>query len=253
LFWWRPGFITGKPLALGGSQGRSDATARGGIYTVREAAKHLQLDLSKSTYAVQGFGNAGQNAATLHKKILGGGRLLAVSDSSGGVWNEDGINPEAILKYKLETGKVSGLPGTKPISNEALLELKVDVLYPAALENVITEKNANNIKAKIVCELANGPTTPEADRILHSNNVFVIPDFLANAGGVTVSYFEQVQNAYNHYWTLDEVYSKLDQKMTTAFDAVLQTQKRYKVHNRLAAYLLAVQRVAEACKLRGWV
>lgn len=248
-----PGVITGKPLPLGGSQGRSDATARGGVYCVREAAKHLKLDLSKATYAIQGFGNAGQYAATLHKEILGGGRLIAVSDSGGGILCEDGINPEAVVKYKLETGKLVGFPGSKSITNEQLLELKVDVLYPAALENVITEKNAPNIKARIVCELANGPMTPEGDKILFKNDVFVLPDFLANAGGVTVSYFEQVQNAYNHYWSLGEVHEKLDRKMTTAFDAVLQYQKRHKVHMRLAAYLLAVERVAETCKLRGWV
>jgi glutamate dehydrogenase (NAD(P)+) len=248
-----PGVITGKPIPLGGSQGRNDATARGGIYVVREACKVKNMDPAKATYAIQGFGNAGQFAATLHKEILGGGKLVAVSDSKGGVYNPDGIDPEAIVKYKLETGQVSGFPGTKPISNEELLELDVDILYPAALENVITEENAPRIKAKIICELANGPTTPEADHILFKNGNFVLPDFLANAGGVTVSYFEQVQNTYNFYWDLEEVHRMLDRKMTKAFYDVYEMHKKHNVHMRLAAYMVAVSRVAEACKLRGWV
>ncbi len=259
-FYWQKGFnefgvITGKPLPLGGSAGRHDATARGGVYCVREACKVLNIDGSNTTYAIQGFGNAGQYAALLHKEILGGGKLIAVSDSRGGVYNPNGIDPEAIVKHKLETGKVEGFPGTEPISNEELLELKVDVLYPAALENVITDKNAANIKAKIVCELANGPTTPEADKILHDNGVFVLPDFLANAGGVTVSYFEMVQNRYNYYWDLETVYMRLDRKMTKAFHDVYETYLKYnkKHHMRTAAYLVAVSRVAEAMKLRGWV
>jgi len=248
-----PGMITGKPIQLGGSLGRNDATARGGIYTVREAAKTLGLDPSRATYAVQGFGNAGQYGATLMKEVLGSGNLIAASDSRGGVYCEKGMDSHQLVKYKLETGKVEGFPGTKPISNEELLELNVDILFPSALENVITTKNANKIKAKISAELANGPTTPEADAILHKNGVFVIPDFLCNAGGVTVSYFEMVQNAYNHYWELDEVYKKLDAKMTKAFHDVYNMHKNHKVHMRLAAYLVAVQRVAEAAKLRGWV
>ncbi len=248
-----PGMITGKPIPLGGSQGRGDATARGGVYCVREAARKTGLDAGKATYAIQGFGNAGQFAATLHPEILGGGTLLAVSDSRGGVYSDSGLDPEAIVKHKIETGRVEGFPGTKPISNGDLLELNVDVLYPAALEAVITGDNAGAIKAKISCELANGPTTPEADRILHQNGVMVLPDFLANAGGVTVSYFEQVQNTYNYYWSLEDVYAQLDRKMTDAFEAVYRTREQAKVHMRLAAYMVAVQRVAEACKLRGWV
>jgi len=248
-----PGMITGKPIPLGGSEGRGDATARGGIYVVREAAKKMKMDTSKTTYAIQGFGNAGQFAATLHPEILGGGKLLAVSDSRGGVHSDKGIDPHAMVKYKLETGKVEGFPGTHPISNEALLELQCDILYPSALEGVITGANAGKIKAKIMCELANGPTTPEADKILHANNVMVLPDFLANAGGVTVSYFEQVQNTYNYYWSLADVHSQLDRRMTDAFDAVYRTREQAKVHMRLAAYMVSVSRVAEACKLRGWV
>jgi glutamate dehydrogenase (NAD(P)+) len=248
-----PGMITGKPLPLGGSQGRNDATARGGVYCVREACKDKGLDPAQATYAIQGFGNAGQFAATLHQEILGGGKLIAASDSRGGIQNLDGMDPHALVKYKLETGSVQGFPGSKPISNEELLEMKCDVLYPSALENVITERNAGNIKAKIMCELANGPTTPEADRILYKNKVFVLPDFLANAGGVTVSYFEQVQNTYNYYWPLDEVHRQLDRKMTDAYHAVVETSEKKKVHMRLAAYMVSVARVAEAAKLRGWV
>ncbi|MBD3285286.1 glutamate dehydrogenase [candidate division WOR-3 bacterium] len=247
-----PAVITGKPIPIGGSQGRGDATARGGIYTVREACKKLSVD-PNGTYAIQGFGNAGQFAALLHKEVLGGGKLVAVSDSRGGIYVEDGMDPEAIVKYKLETGKVADFPGSKPISNEELLELDVNVLYPAALENVITKENAPNIKAKISCELANGPTTPEADVILHEKGVHVIPDFLANAGGVTVSYFEQVQGMYNYYWPLEDVRKQLDAKMTKAYHSVYDMHSEKKVHMRLAAYLVAVNRVAEVVKLRGWV
>ena len=183
-----PGVITGKPIPLGGSAGRVDATARGGIITTREAAKALELDLAGATCAVQGFGNAGQFAATLGEERLGL-KVVAASDSRGGVYCEKGMDAKALVAHKLETGAVSGFPGAKDISNEDLLELEVAVLFPAALENAITKENAPRIKAKISCELANGPTTPEADAILHERGVFVIPDFLANAGGVTVSYF----------------------------------------------------------------
>jgi glutamate dehydrogenase (NAD(P)+) len=248
-----PGVITGKPIPLGGSQGRGDATARGGIYTTREAAKALGIDLKGQTMAVQGFGNAGQYGALLGSEILGL-KLVAASDSRGGVYNADGIDSEALVEHKLKTGKVADFPGTEPISNEDLLELDVTVLFPAALENVITKENAANIKAKISCELANGPTTPEADDILYAGGkVFVIPDFLANAGGVTVSYFEQVQNTYNYYWDLKDVHKQLDRKMTNAFNAVYEMHKKHNIHMRMAAYMVAVERVAEACKLRGWV
>jgi len=247
-----PGVITGKPLPLGGSEGRGDATARGGVFTIREACKTLGID-PKATFAIQGFGNAGQFAALLHPEILGGGKLVAVSDSKGGVYNESGINPKDIVGHKLKTGSVDGFPGTNPISDEELLELDVDIFYPAALENVITERNASAIKAKIICELANGPTTPEADVILQEKGIHVIPDFLANAGGVTVSYFEQVQNTYNYYWTLNDIHKQLDDKMTTAYHSVYKMHKEKNVHMRLAAYMVAVSRVAEAVKLRGWV
>ncbi len=248
-----PAVITGKPLPVGGSQGRGDATARGGVYIVREAAKAFNINVKNASYVIQGFGNAGQFAATLHPEILGGGKLLAATDSRGGVFNKDGLDPNALVKHKLESGALTGFPGAKPISNDEILELECDVLYPAALEGVITAKNAGNIKAKIMCELANGPTTPEADKILFEKGVYVLPDFLANAGGVTVSYFEQVQNTYNYYWSLADVHQQLDRKMTDAYKAVYEMSKKTKVHNRLNAYMVAVSRVAEACKIRGWV
>ncbi len=247
----RPCTITGKPLALGGSPGRADAAARGGVYAVREAVRALGLDMRSGRYAIQGFGNAGQYAATLHQQILGG-TLLAVSDSTGGIHHPDGLDPAAVVRHKQETGRVSDFPGAKPVSNEQVLELNVDVLYPCALENVITEDNAARIKAKIVCELASGPTTPAADQILYDRGVYVIPDLLANAGGITVSYFEQVQNTYNYYWSLAAIHAELDRRTSEAYHAVRQMAQRTRVHNRLAAHMVAVSRVAEACKLRGW-
>jgi glutamate dehydrogenase (NAD(P)+) len=245
------GVITGKPLAMGGSAGRGDATARGGIYCLREAGKVLGIDLQDAPAAIQGFGNAGSFAHKLGAEILGL-KVVAVSDSRGGIYDEEGLDYKNVLTHKHRTGSVIDFPGAKEISNEDLLELDVSVLFPSALENVITEANAANIKARISVELANGPTTPEADKILHKNGVYVIPDFLANAGGVTVSYFEMVQNAYDYYWDEDMVHQRLDAKMTTAFHAVHEAADEHKVHNRLAAYLVAVNRVAEVVKLRGW-
>ncbi len=245
------GVITGKPLPMGGSAGRCDATARGGIYCLREAGKVLGIDLKDAPTAIQGYGNAGSFAHQLGIEMLGL-KVVAVSDSRGGIYNEGGLDYDKVLSHKQKTGSVTGFPGTKEISNEDLLELDVTVLFPSALENVITEDNAANIKAKVSIELANGPTTPEADKILHKNGVYVIPDFLANAGGVTVSYFEMVQNAYNYYWEEALVYERLDAKMTSAFHAVHEAAQEHKVHNRLAAYLVAVTRVAEVVKLRGW-
>ncbi len=247
-----PGVITGKPIPIGGSEGRADATARGGIYVTREAAKVMNIDLKDKTMAIQGFGNAGQYAALLGHALLGL-RFVAASDSRGGIYSEKGMDPKKVVEYKLSNGRLEGFPEAEPISNEALLELDVTVLFPSALENVITAENADRIACKISCELANGPTTPEADEILYQNNVFVLPDFLANAGGVTVSYFEQVQNTYNFYWPLEEVQTRLDEKMTKAFHGVYRMYNQEKVHMRQAAYLVSVARVAEACKLRGWV
>ena len=247
-----PGVITGKPISLGGSEGRGDATARGGVFVLREAAKVLGIDLNGKTMAIQGFGNAGQFAALLGHEVLGL-KLVAASDSKGGIYNSKGLDARQVVDHKLKTGVLQGFPEADSISNEDLLEMDVTVLFPSALENVITNTNAKKIKCRISCELANGPTTPEADEILHHNNVFVLPDFLANAGGVTVSYFEQVQNTYNYYWSLDMVNERLDEKMTRAFHGVYQMYQREKVNMRQAAYLVAVARVAEACKLRGWV
>ncbi len=247
-----PGMITGKPLAIGGSLGRGDATARGAVYTAREAAKMLGMKTAKATVAIQGYGNAGYFAAKLSQELLGA-KIIAVSDSKGGIINEDGLDPEKVQQYKEKKGSVVGFPGAKPISNEKLLELEVDILYPSALENVITKENASRINAKIVAEAANGPTTPEADEILYKKGVFVIPDFLCNAGGVTVSYFEMVQNMYNYYWDLETVHKRLEEKMVKAFNSVMEAAKKYKVNHRVAAYLVAISRVAEAMKLRGWV
>ena len=247
-----PGVITGKPLSLGGSKGRADATARGGIYVTREAATVSNINLEGATMAVQGFGNAGQNAALLGEEILKL-KLVAASDSRGGVYNPNGISAAALVDYKIKNGVLQGFPGTDELTNEELLVLPVTVLFPAALENVIRADNAENLKCRICCELANGPTTPEADRILDDKGIFVLPDFLANAGGVTVSYFEQVQNAYNLYWEFQEVHWRLDKKMTQAFASVYEMSQRNKIDLRQAAYLVAIARVAEACKLRGWV
>lgn len=245
-----PGVITGKPLAMGGSRGRHDATARGAVYCIREAAKHLGLETRGATVAIQGFGNAGSYGAILSRELLGS-VVVAVSDSSGGSYHPSGMNPYKLVEHKQQTGSVTKFPGSQPIGNEQILELPVDVLWPAALENVITEKNAPCIKAKIVAEAANGPTTLEADEILHSRGIFVIPDLLCNSGGVTVSYFEWVQNQSGDYWEEEEVYRRLDKKVTAAFSSVLETAQKMDVDLRTAAYLLSVQRVVEAMKLRG--
>ena len=246
-----PGMITGKPVIAGGSLGRGDATARGGMYTLREAAKIRGIDLSKATVAIQGYGNAGQFAHQLIEELFGS-KVVAISDSRGGIYNENGLDFKDSLKVKVDTGTVTNIKGDK-ISNEELLELKVDILVPAALENVLTEDNAGNVKTEILVELANGPTTPEADLILQEKGVYVIPDFLANAGGVTVSYFEWVQNETGYYWPIERVHKELDEHMTDAFNAVHKMREEKGVHNRLAAYLVAVKRVVDVMKLRGWV
>ncbi|HEY55723.1 MAG TPA: Glu/Leu/Phe/Val dehydrogenase [Dehalococcoidia bacterium] len=247
-----PGVITGKPLAVGGSLGRGDATARGGVYTIIEAAKHLNIDLSKATVAIQGYGNAGSNA-TILLHDMSGSKIIAVSDSKGGIYNQEGLDPHQVLQHKEETGSVINFPEAENTSNAELLELSVDILCPAGLETVLTEKNASRIKAKIVAELANGPTTPEADEILYRNGVFSIPDFLCNAGGVTVSYFEWVQGLNRYYWDEEEVHQRLGKIMTKAFQAVLAESLKRKINMRLAAYIVAVARVAEAMRLRGWI
>jgi glutamate dehydrogenase len=246
-----PGVVTGKPIVLGGSLGRNEATARGATFTIREAAKKIGLDLTKATVAIQGFGNAGSVAARLLYEL--GCKIVAVNDSQGGVYNPDGLDPESVNEYKKKNKTVKGFPGSKEISGAKLLELDVDILVPAALENVITSNNAANIKAKIVGEAANGPTTPEADEILYKKGVLVIPDILCNAGGVTVSYFEWVQNLMNFYWTEEEVNNRLEQVMVKAFNEVFYIHKQYNVNMREAAYMLAIKRIAEALKLRGWI
>jgi glutamate dehydrogenase len=242
------GVVTGKPIRVGGSLGRTEATSRGVMYTVIEAAKHLRMDLRKSTAAVEGYGNVGFHAARLlHEQ---GCKIVAVSDSRGGIYNAKGIDPEKALEYKKKTGSVAGYPGCKDMTSEELLELECDILVPAALESQITKANADKIKAKIVAEGANGPTTPDADEILFRNGVFVIPDILANSGGVIVSYFEQVQNQMNYYWAEDEVRTKLERTIVSAFKEVLAVAQEYKVNMRVAAYMNAVKRVSEAMLVR---
>jgi glutamate dehydrogenase/leucine dehydrogenase len=242
------GVVTGKPVQVGGSRGRNEATSRGLMYTVIEAAKHLGLKLKGATVAVQGYGNVGFHAARLLHGI--GCKIIAVSDSKGGIYNLEGLDPVKIQEHKAKTGSVVDYPDTKIITNEQLLELECDILMPAALENQITKANADKIKAKIVAEGANGPTTPEADEILFKNNAFIIPDILANSGGVIVSYFEQVQNQMNYYWTEDEVRAKLENTITEAFKDVLAMAQQYDVNMRTAAYLVAVKRVSNAMLLR---
>ncbi|MFW6118803.1 MAG: Glu/Leu/Phe/Val family dehydrogenase [Planctomycetota bacterium] len=246
------GVITGKPLAVGGSAGRGDATARGGWFAIREAAGECGVDLGGATVAIQGYGNAGYYAAHFADALYGC-KVVAVSDSKGAIMDEDGLDPDAVAAHKTETGSVVNFPGSQTISNGDLLELDVDILIPAALENVITAENAEKIQASIVGELANGPTTPEADEVLYENGVHVLPDFLCNAGGVTVSYFEMVQNFYMYYWDEEQVHERLDDKMTTAYRSVLGTSQQLDINMREAAYVVAVRRVAEAMQLRGWV
>jgi glutamate dehydrogenase (NAD(P)+) len=247
-----PGSFTDKPTQIGGTEGRRDATARGGVITVREACRQLNID-SHGTYAIQGFGNAGQRAALLHQEILGGGKLVAVSDSKGAIFNKEGFNTKELVTYKLKKGSVKDFPGSKEISHEELLELDVNVLYPAALENSIHNENAGKIRSKIICELANGPTTPEADLILHKKGIHIIPDILASAGGVTVSYLEMVQDKYAFFWDEETIHKLVDEKLTKAYYRVDEAMKEKKVHPRLGAMVVGVARVAEACKLRGWV
>ncbi len=247
-----PGVITGKPLALGGSVGRFEATARGGVYVLRAAAKRMEEPLEGKTAAIQGYGNAGANFHRLAEEILGL-NVVAVSDSSGGIYSSKGLDYEAVSSCKEETGTVVEFGNADKITNEELIELDVDVLVPAALGDVIHKDNAEAVRADLVLELANGPTTREADDILNDNGVFVLPDMLANAGGVTVSYFEQVQNASNYYWQKERVLKLLDRKMCSALERVMDMSDEYDVDSRTAAYLVAVKKVSKAMKLRGWI
>jgi glutamate dehydrogenase/leucine dehydrogenase len=241
--------VTGKPLSIGGSEGRNEATARGAVYTIIEASKHLGLDLEGTRVVVQGYGNAGSFSAKLMAEL--GAKIIAVSDTSGGIHSTKGIDPQKVDAYKRETGSVTGLPGTEKVSNAELLELDCDILIPAAIENQIGEHNAPRIKAKIIAEAANGPTSPEADRILYERGVFLIPDILCNAGGVTVSYFEWVQDLQNLFWREATINARLKEVMVKSFNDVLDMQKKNKVDMRTAAYMVAVARVAEATLTRG--
>jgi glutamate dehydrogenase (NAD(P)+) len=244
-----PGVVTGKPISIGGSEGRNEATARGCVFTIVDAAAHLGMDLTKSTVAVQGFGNAGYIAAKLMSDE--GSTVIAVSDTGGAVKKLDGLDVDRVLAWKKEHGTVVGFPGSETITNGELLELPCDVLIPAAYENQITAENADNVKAKIVAEAANGPTTPEADLILAKKGIFMIPDILANAGGVTVSYFEWVQDLNRDHWSEAVVNAKLKEIMDRSFAEVLAMAKLEECDMRTAAYLVAVKRVADATALRG--
>jgi glutamate dehydrogenase (NAD(P)+) len=246
------GVITGKPLALGGSAGRGDATARGGIICIREAARELGLELRRSTTAINGYGNAGSSAHRLAVEMLGM-KVVAVSDSRGGIYDPDGLDHAAVTEHKRRTGSVIGFPGSQAIHNGDLLELDVTTLIPAALEGEISCRNAVNIRASIIAELANGPTTPDADRTLKERGIYLIPDLLCNAGGVTVSFFEMVQNSCSWYWKEESVHRQLEKKMTSAFRAVHETARHYSVSNRTAAMIVAIRRVEKAMRLRGWV
>lgn len=243
------GVVTGKPIPLGGSLGRNEATARGCVYVTEEACKAKKISLRGAAVAIQGFGNAGATAARLFAEKRA--KIVAISDSRGGVFNSRGIDPIKALRYKERSGTVVGMPGASRISNDDLLTLKCDILVPAALENVITLHNADQIKAKIVAEAANGPTTPHADEVLHRKSIMVLPDILANAGGVTVSYFEWAQDLQGVFWQEQEVNARLEMVMKKAFGDVYETMRKYHTHMRAAAYVLAVGRVADATLVRG--
>jgi glutamate dehydrogenase (NAD(P)+) len=245
-----PGVVTGKPISLGGSEGRGEATGRGCAYVIREAAPHAGVKIKNGTVAVQGYGNAGSVCANVLYDEQGA-KIVAASDTKGGIYKADGMNPHAIEAHKAKTGSVVGFPGAKSISNDELLELKVDVLVPAALENTITKKNADRIQAKIIGEAANGPTLPEADTILFQKKIIVLPDILANAGGVTVSYFEWAQDIQGYFWSLKDVNTRLEDAMVRSYKEVHKIAEEKKVHHRTAAYVLAIQRVADAVRLRG--
>src|SRR5579884_1476912 len=244
-----PGVVTGKPVAIGGSLGRDKATARGCLYVVDEAMQVLDLPIEDARIAIQGFGNAGMYAAELMAER--GYRIVAVSDSRGGVANPMGLDVSGVIAHKTETGSVVGFTGGERIDNRSLLEYDCDVLVPAALEKVITAENAPRIKAKIIAEAANGPTLPEADKILFDRGITVLPDILANAGGVTVSYLEWVQDLQENFWEEDEINERLKRKMQRAFRETYDKAQRLRIDMRRGAYVVAVSRVAEATKLRG--
>jgi len=244
-----PAVITGKPLAIGGSEGRFEATGRGVMVVTREALHHLGMHPEACTVVIQGFGNVGSISARLLHQL--GCKIVGLSDIHGGVYNPQGIDLPLALRYSKEHGSLRGLPGTEPVTNAELLELPCDVLVPAALENQLTGRNAARIKAKLIVEAANGPTTPDADSILNDRGITVVPDILANAGGVTVSYFEWVQDLQRFFWAEPEINARLESIMTRSFDAVVQKADEQQTNLRMGAYLLAVARVAEATELRG--
>jgi glutamate dehydrogenase (NAD(P)+) len=241
--------VTGKPIEMGGSLGRREATGRGVMIVTRESAKHLGLEIKGAKVAVQGFGNVGSVSADLLAKI--GAKIVAVTDWKGGVYNDQGLDVTKMIDYARQHKSIEGFPGGEPLENDKLFSLDVDVLIPAALENQITMENAPKIRAKIIAEGANGPTTPDAHKYLHEHGVFVIPDILANSGGVTTSYFEWVQDRYGYFWEEDEVNQRLEKKMCEAFGDVLGTSLRYKTDMRTAAYIVAINRVATVTKMRG--
>ena len=244
-----PAVVTGKPVEIGGSLGRTEATGRGVMFTAREALKYRNIPIEGATVAVQGYGNVGSVSAYLMQEK--GAKIIAVSDSQGGIYNPKGLDARDVVRFKKETGTVVGYPGTDRITNEELLELECDVLIPSALEKVITEKNAPRIRAKIIAEGANGPTTPEADEILYDRGIFVVPDVLANAGGVTVSYFEWVQGLQFFFWQEREINVQLREIMVRSFNDVVRIAEEKKVDMRVAAYILAIDRVAKATMIRG--
>jgi glutamate dehydrogenase (NAD(P)+) len=243
------GVVTGKPISLGGSHGRGEATARGCLYALREACRVKGMELKGARVAVHGFGNAGANIARL--VAADGAVIVALCDSRSGIHAESGIDVDAALRHKAQTSSLMGLPNAKEISSEDVLGIDCDILLPSALENAITLESVGRVKAKIIAELANGPTTPGADRVLADEGVFLVPDILANAGGVTVSYYEWVQDLYSYFWSESEINDRLEQTMRTAFRAVHEKAQQFDTDMRTGAYILAVDRVAEATRVRG--
>lgn len=244
-----PGLVTGKPKVLGGSEGRDTATGRGGYFVLQDTLKHLHKSLEGARIAIQGFGNVGSSMARFCAE--GGASIIAVSDAKGGVYNPKGLDPVALKEHERKTGSVVRFKNTEPITNQELLELECDILAPAAIENQITKANASQIRAKTIIELANGPITLEADRILHDRGILVVPDILANAGGVTVSYFEWVQDRTFYFWSPERVDKRLRRFMVNAFDRVWEMAQRERTDLRTASYMVAVDRVAKAARARG--